>query len=127
MVSGKIRNFKDLQVWQKADILVHQIYDCADFFPKKYSFVLTSQLRRAALSIPTNIAEGCASAHSKELIQFLNIALRSLSETHYLLLFAFKRNLINEDILKKFENDIEEINKMTGALIKSIRQKLTTH
>jgi len=126
VTSEKIKSFKDLQVWQKADTLAHQIYDCTDSFPKKYTFDLTSQLRRAALSVATNIAEGCASLHSKELIQFLSISRRSLSETHYLLMFAYQKKLIDETTFKKLEMDIEEVRKMTNGLIKSIKKRATT-
>lgn len=71
------KRYKDLLVWQKADELAYRIYS----FPHKYAYDLTNQLRRSALSIPTNLAEGSASPHTKELLQFINIANRSLSET----------------------------------------------
>ncbi len=125
-MSDKINSFKELIVWQKADEMVHIIFDCTDSFSKEYIYDLTSQLRRAALSIPTNIAEGCASVHSKEFINFLGISRRSLSETYYLLIFAYKRKLIDENMFKRLEMYIEEISKMINGLIKSIRNKLNT-
>jgi four helix bundle protein len=92
-------------------------------FQKRIFNDLTSQLRRAALSIPTNIAEGCASFHSGELLQFLNISRRSLSETHYLPYFACRRKLIRQDKLAELESICEEISKMLNALAKSIRNR----
>jgi four helix bundle protein len=118
-----ITTYKDLKVWKKADELAFEVFDLTDKFPKTYLFDLTSQLRRAALSIPTNIAEGSASFHSGELLQFLNIARRSLSETDYLLFFACRRSLIRHEKLAELESLCEEISKMLNSLIKSIRQK----
>ncbi len=119
-----ITSYKELKVWQKADELAFKAFDLTEKFPRVYLFDLTSQLRRAALSIPTNIAEGCASFHSREFLQFLNIARRSLSETQYLLDFAGRRNLIKESDSQLLEGIREEVSKMLNALIKSIRQKL---
>jgi len=118
-----ITSYKELKVWQKADQFVFMIFDLTENFPRIYLFDLTSQLRRAALSIPTNIAEGCASFHSKEFLQFLNISRRSLSETQYLLDFAYRRNLINQADFEVLDGMREEISKMLNSLIKSIREK----
>jgi four helix bundle protein len=60
-----IENYEDLVVWQRADQLAFRVFDLSDGFPRAYVYDLTSQLRRAALSVPTNIAEGCASPHTK--------------------------------------------------------------
>jgi four helix bundle protein len=91
-----ITSYEDLIVWQKANQLAERVFNMTEGFPRKYLYDLTSQLRRAALSVPTNIAEGCASFHSKEFLQLLNISRRSLSETQYLLGFSSSRNLITE-------------------------------
>src|SRR3990172_11304660 len=107
-----IFSFKDLRVWKAADDLAPQIYTISEGFPKSYLYDWTAQLRRAALSVPTNIAEGCASQHTKELIQFLNISRRSLYETRYLILFAFKRQLISEDKYKEIESNLDDISRM---------------
>jgi four helix bundle protein len=90
-----IQSYRELNVWQKADELAVRVYAITSKFPREYLYDLTSQLRRAALSIPTNLAEGCASPHTGELLQFINIAKRFLSETQYLLEFAHKIGLIN--------------------------------
>ena len=118
-----ITSYKQLKVWQEADKLAHKVFDLTEKFPKTYLFDLTSQLRRAALSVPTNIAEGCASFHTKEFLQFLNIARRSLSETRYLLEFAFRRKLVEQDHLAELDALGESAAKMLNALIRSLRAK----
>jgi len=119
-----ITSYKDLKVWERADELAFRVFDLTELFPKKYLYDLTSQLRRAALSVPTNIAEGCASFHSGEFLQFLNISRRSLSETHYLINFAYRRKLIRQSELLGLETIAEEVSKMLNALAKAIRNKI---
>ena len=119
-----ITSYKELKVWERSDQLAYRVFDLTDTFPKTYLYDLTSQLRRAALSVPTNIAEGCASFHSGEFLQFLNVSRRSLSETHYLLNFACRRKLIKQSELLELEAIAEEINKMLNALAKSIRNRI---
>lgn len=120
-----ITSFKDLNVWKKSNELAHRVFDLSDTFPRKYLFDLTSQTRRAVLSIPTNIAEGCASVYSREFLQFLNIARRSLSETEHLILFACERNLIRHDDYVELEKVFREISKMLNGLMKSIKKHNT--
>ena len=81
---------KDLIAFQKADELALKVYKLTDSFPRHEQFGISSQLRRAALSIPTNIVEGYARRSKKELAQYINIALGSLAETEYLLGFSQK-------------------------------------
>ena len=99
-------NYKDLIVFQKSDELAYQIYKATDKFPKSELFGLTSQIRRAALSIPTNIVEGYARKSKKELAQFVNIALGSHAETEYL--FDFSKRL------GYFKSDTSHIESLLG-------------
>ena len=115
-----IKSFRDLDVWEKAHRLAQEVFRLTDTFPKKYLFDLTAQLRRAALSVPTNLAEGCATSYSKELVQFLNIAKRSVSEVQYLLLFASEQNLLSTDRLSEIDARYEEVNRMLGGLRRSL-------
>jgi four helix bundle protein len=115
-----IQSYRELTVWQKADELAVKVYGLTSKFPREYLYDLTSQLRRAALSIPTNLAEGCASPHSGELLQFINIAKRSLSETQYLLEFAHKIGLINTADVSVLDQSCLEIERMLKALNLSI-------
>lgn len=124
-----IKSFRDLDVWQKAHLLAREIFTLTDSFPRKYLFDLTAQLRRAALSVPTNIAEGCATTHTKELMQFLNIAKRSVSETQYLLCFTHEQSLLDADRFQELHDRYEEINRMLGGLRRSLQDdgRLSRH
>ena len=83
-----IKSYKKFVAWQNAHALAVKIYEVSKFFPKDKLYGMTSQLRRAALSVPTNIVEGTGRQGQKELKNFLNIALGSLAEVEYLLEFA---------------------------------------
>lgn len=117
---GEIKSFRDLEVWKKADELAHFLFDLTETFPKSYLYDLTNQLRRSVLSVPTNIVEGSASRHTKELIQSLNISKKSLAEAEYLLFFAYKRKLISCNDFDKANNLCEETRKMIIGLLKSL-------
>lgn len=112
-------NFKSLIVWQKADELAYQIYKLTESFPKNETFGLTSQLRRAALSIPTNIAEGNNRKSKKELSRFIDIALGSLAETEYLLMFSKRLNYAKTNT-EHIEKLISEVGKLLWKFQKSL-------
>ena len=97
------KGYKKLLVWQKADELALRIYDETKKFPKEEIYGITSQLRRAALSVPTNIVEGMGRQGKKELRHFVNISLGSLAETEYLLGFCLKLKYFDEVIYKELE------------------------
>jgi len=118
-----IQSYKELKVWQKADELAVRVYRLSSKFPREYLYDLTSQLRRAALSVPTNLAEGCASPHSGELLQFINVASRSLSETRYLLEFAHKIDLKKSADIAELDDICLEISRMLKSLNMSIKLK----
>jgi four helix bundle protein len=88
---------KDLDVWRKSMILVTDIYKISNDFPTSELYGLTSQIRRAAVSIPSNIAEGAARKGDKEIIQFISIALGSLAEIETQYLIAVRLKYIDED------------------------------
>jgi four helix bundle protein len=118
-----IQSYKELKVWQKADELAVRVYKLTSNFPREYLYDLTNQLRRAVLSVPTNLAEGCASPHSGELLQYINIANRSLSETRYLLEFAHKIGLIKAADISELDGICLEVSRMLKSLNLSIKQK----
>ena len=103
-------NHKDLEVWKKSMDLVENIYQLSTNFPEAEKFGLTNQIRRAVVSIPSNIAEGSGRKGDKELIQFIHIALGSLSEveTQYLIAVRLKYVVKNEII----ENELTVVNKL---------------
>lgn len=102
--TGQVTGYKKLFVWQVADQLAHLVYDLTISFPKDEQFALTSQLRRAALSVAANIIEGYGRYNKNEFRHFLSIALGSLSEVEYYLEFSFKRKYVNR---KQFDQAVE--------------------
>ena len=107
------KGYKKLIVWQKADELAYQVYLETKKFPRDEIHGITSQLRRAALSVPVNIVEGTGRQGKKELKQFANIALGSLAETEYLLEFCLRLKYLNEESYQKLEG----LRKESGALL----------
>ena len=118
-----ITSFSDLLVWKKVDKLAHRVFDISDSFPSKYDHDLTDQLKRSALSIPQNIAEGWACFRPKEALEYLNISRESLIQAQYLLLFAYKRNLLKEEEFNEFHEGYEQASKMLNSLIKSMKNR----
>lgn len=118
-----MRNFKELKVWQKAHIFTLEIYRLTKDFPKTEKFGLTPQIRRAAASVPTNIAEGCGRAGDRDFARFLSIAAGSASEVEYQLLLAKDLNYIRQDTYSESKTMVNEIKKMLNTFI----QKLTAN
>lgn len=116
-----MKNFRDLKVWGKAHKLALAVYAETRNFPKEELYGLTSQLRRAAASIPTNIAEGCGRGTDRELAQFAQIAAGSTSEVDYLLQLSRELGYIGQDAYQELQNQTVEIRKMLAALIQTLR------
>lgn len=118
-----IQSHKDLKVWQESMILVEEIYKITSKFPKEELFGLTSQMKRAAVSVPSNIAEGSGRKGSAELMRFLYISLGSLSELDTQLEIAERLSFINkqEETVKR----IYYIKNMLAKLIASLKEKNT--
>lgn len=110
-----MRDFKDLVVWQKGHRLVAEIYRATAAFPAEERFGLTAQLRRAAASIPANIAEGCGRDGERELSRFLSIAAGSASETEYHLLLARDLGYLRPAQHDKLLASATEVRKMLAA------------
>lgn len=111
------KTFQDLVVWQKAHHLVLGIYKLTDDFPREEKYGLTSQLRRSAISIPVNIAEGFKKKGRRDKVRFLNIAQGSLEETRYY--FILIRDLQYANI-QTHMGKIEEVSKLLGAYMNAI-------
>ena len=118
-----MKSHKDLDVWKKAHEITKEIYRTTAKFPKEELYGLTSQIRRAAVSVPTNIVEGNSRNTTKEYIQFLFNSRGSLEEVRYLLFLSKELSLIDKGIYSNLENKYEEISKMLNGLIKSLRNK----
>ncbi|MCO5234248.1 MAG: four helix bundle protein [Chitinophagales bacterium] len=113
-----------LEVWQRSFSLVKELYNLTSCFPTDEKFGLIAQIRRAGVSVPTNISEGSARNSSKEFIQFLYIALGSITEVETLLLLSVELNFSNKNDVDKLLLEIEIITKLLLGLIKSIKNKL---
>ncbi len=105
-------------------LLVSLLYQCIESFPKEELYGISSQIRRAAVSVPANISEGAARQHPREYLQFLRISLGSLSELETLLLIAKDLNYLDADCHEEIQKKIKRIMIMLSALIRSLNQKL---
>ena len=118
-----MQDYKKLEVWQKAHMLVLEVYEATRSFPKDELYGLTSQIRRACASIPSNIAEGCGRGGNKELCQFLKSALGSSNELEYQLLLAYDLKLLNINEHNTLDELLNEIKAMLIRLIKVVSCK----
>lgn len=109
--------YKDLVVWQKSVLLAVKIYQVTEKFPKSEIYGLTSQMRRAVVAIPSNIAEGSLRGHKNEYIQFLRVSFSSGGELETQLLVSLKIGFISEKDYSALNNDLQEVMKMLNRLI----------
>lgn len=126
MEKEKIKSFHDLRVWQEAHKLVVVIYKITKNFPKEELFGITNQIRRAAVSITSNIAEGFGRETIKDRIHFYIMSLGSLNETQNQLLISKDVGYLNEKSWIDLENQIIIVNKMLNGLIKKSRSYFVT-
>jgi four helix bundle protein len=117
-----IQSYKELIVWQKAMILVQEIYHLTRSFPKDEVFILVPQLRRAVISVPSNIAEGYGRKSSKEYSQFYAIAYGSCLELETQLLIAQRLGYINSQQADKAFALIKEVSSMLNAMLSKLRK-----
>ena len=107
-----MRDFHNLLIWKRSHQLTLEVYKVSQSFPKEELFGLTSQIRRAVSSVPTNIAEGCGRNSNKDFAHFLQIAIGSASEVEYELLLAHDLQYINKDEYERLINETVAIRKM---------------
>lgn len=116
-----MQNYKDLKVWEKAHFFTLNVYEETKLFPKEELYSLTNQLRRAASSVPANIAEGCGKNTNLEFAHFLNIALGSSNEAEYFLILCKDLKYLKEEKFNQLYNQINEVKGMLIALINKVR------
>lgn len=114
----KIEDYKDLIVWQRSMELAEEVYRLVKKLPKEELFALSDQIRRAVISIPSNIAEGYERNSTKEYIHFLSIAKGSKAELETQLLLCTKIHYLNNSDIEKSISLIQEIGKMINSLQK---------
>ena len=116
-----MKDFKNLKVWNKSHKLTLKIYEITRTFPVEELCGLKSQMRRASVSIPTNIAEGCGRNSDAELARFLEIAMGSASELEYLVLLSKELHFFDDNVYNTLIVEIIGIKQMLATLIKKLR------
>lgn len=117
----KIKSFKELRIWQKGMEIVKDIYLLTKKFPKEELYGLSSQMKRAAISVPSNIAEGFKRYHNKEYSQFLYIALGSIGELETQVIIAQELDFIAKEELESISEKIDHVSKMIASLINKLK------
>jgi len=120
----EIRSYRDLKVWQLGMDLVHRVYDVTREFPKTEIFGLTSQIRRAAVSVPSNVAEGHARGGTREFLHFLTISLGSLAELETQLVIAHRLEYVDNEAADHVLHMCDQVGRMLRALQKSLKAKV---
>ncbi len=120
-----VRGFQDLEVWKKAHRVVLDIYRITIQFPRTEQFGVISQLRRAAYSIPANLAEGSGRRSTKELLHFLALSNGSLEELRYFLLLSRDLRYLPPPEHDRLQSELKSIAEMLEALAKSLRRRLS--
>lgn len=115
-----MKNFKNLNVWQKSHQLALSVYKNTSDFPKSEVYGLTSQIRRSAVSVPSNIVEGCGRNSDAELRRFLTIAHGSAAELSYQLFLSYELNFLPKDIHETLDVECTEIMKMLNSFIQRL-------
>lgn len=118
-----MESYKELKVWQRSKELAVCIYTCTNNFPKEEIYTLTAQLRRSAISVPSNIAEGWARGSSKDYSRHLMIARGSLMELETQIEIAYELEFIDKPTYSAIIRNVEEIGKMLNGLINSIKAR----
>ena len=116
-----MQDYRQLIAWQKAHEMVKEVYLISSQFPTAELYGMTGQLRRAELSVPTNLAEGASRGTNADFARFVQISLGSSSEVDYLLLISFELGYISHDQHKELAAKIEEMRKVLTGLIKRLK------
>jgi four helix bundle protein len=119
-----LKSFEDLEVWRRSHQIVLEIYRLTNAFPKEERFGITSQLRRAAYSVPANIAEGLGRRSTKELIQCLGIANGSLKEVRYFVYLSCDLGYLATNELERPDDQLNSVAQMMAALSRTLKHKL---
>ena len=115
-------NFRNLKIWQKGMELVINVYQLSEMLPNEERFGLRSQITRAVISIPSNIAEGSRRKSQKDFKRFLEIALGSAFELETQLLIIHRLKLVKIDLIDPLINELHEVQKMTNRFISSLKR-----
>ncbi|MFS8131388.1 MAG: four helix bundle protein [Candidatus Dojkabacteria bacterium] len=119
-----MQNFRNLEIWKRSYLFTLKIYKVTALFPVSENYNLTSQIRRAAVSIPSNISEGCAKLSRKDFLRFLEISLGSICELQTQIEICKDLNYIKENTFSELSKELLEIKKMTSSYIFKTRNNL---
>jgi four helix bundle protein len=122
-LSMQEERWQKLEVWKLSDDLAYRVYQATKDFPREEIYGLTSQVRRAALSVPTNIVEGYSRKGDKELSHFINISLGSLAETKYLLYFSYRLGYVKDVNYDDLRNSYDKLGRLLWKFYEAIRGK----
>jgi four helix bundle protein len=120
-----VESYRDLEVWQKGRELVRRVYRLTQTLPDTERFGLISQMQRAAVSVPANIAEGWSRGHTKDYIRFLCMARGSLAEIETYLILCVDLNYVPEDKLSDLSTFTQQLGRMLNALQQSLRNRVS--
>ena len=120
-MSGKVKSYRDLEVWQKSMTLVKEVYQATDQFPGEEKFGLVNQIRRAAVSIPSNLAEGQARSTTGQFQHFINIAIGSIAELETQILLSSELGYLKAD---RYQHLLERLNTI-GKMLRGLDKALT--
>ena len=121
-----MRNYQDLQVWAKAHSLMLDLYKLSRAFPREEIYGVTSQLRRAAMSVGANLAEGCGRRTSAELARFVRLAMGSASELDYHLLICRDLEFLKVEDFQRSTKRLTEVRKMLFSFLTSIEEQINS-
>ena len=124
MRAERRKSHKDLVLWQKSMDLTVEVYRMARCFPNFELFGLGAQLRRAAVSVPSNVAEGAARRTTRDFISFLHIARGSLAELETQLLLARRLHYVDDASAQALATEVEEVGRLLNAVIRGLRRRL---
>lgn len=116
-----MKDFRDLRLWRKAHDMTLRVYQVSRDFPKEEVYGLTSQLRRASVSVSANLAEGCGRGSNLDFARFLQMAMGSASETEYHLLLSHDLGYLDVENYKELNGVVQEIKRMLASLIAKLR------
>ena len=119
-----MRDFQTLGVWKKGHKLVLSLYKATADFPSEERYGLTSQIRRAGVSVPANIAEGCGHQSEPEFARYLQLAAASATELQYHIILARDLSYLEPERYKELAETVEEIKKMLSAFIRKVRARI---
>ncbi len=116
----KVKDYEELKVWQKGIEIVDKVYLATNNFPSEELYGLSSQIRKASVSIPSNTAEGFLRQHTKEYIQFLYVSLGSCAEVDTQLTIAYRRSYLSKERFQELKEDLNHEKRMLFNLVKNL-------